>query len=372
MHYRKIILSVLITSFTTTFAFAQKEALKVVVNNLAFYKQKNDLKYLAAAKKSADSLIITKSDTADIEKNLYRAIVNSSILYIDSLNKLGMPADMLDKTTKLVDRLSGMGKIFKYQSELDYSKRCLANVYIRKGFEAVNNSDFANARTAFENAKRYAPGMNQINTYIAFSNNKAGNLQDAAKYYTTMLQVDSARTEYIETASNIYKSLGDTAKALQILQKGRRILPNDRFLLLDEANIYNNKKNYKALEPLIGPLLDINANNADIAFVAANCYDHLDKFDQAESLYLHAIELSGTYFDPVFNLGLLYLKQSANTKGERSTQDLGRAIQWLEKANEISPNNANSLQALQLAYAKTNNQDQLDRINNKLKQLTNQ
>jgi tetratricopeptide (TPR) repeat protein len=109
-----------------------------------------------------------------------------------------------------------------------------------------------------------------------------------------MLKVDSTRTEYIETASNIYKSLGDTAKALTNTSKRKKILPNDRFLLLDEANIYNNKKNYKSLEPLIGQLLDINANNADIAFVAANCYDHLEKFDQAESLYLHTIELSGT------------------------------------------------------------------------------
>jgi hypothetical protein len=39
-------------------------------------------------------------------------------------------------------------------------------------------------------------------------------LVDAAKYYSNMLKVDSARTEYIETASSIYKSLGDTAKAL--------------------------------------------------------------------------------------------------------------------------------------------------------------
>jgi hypothetical protein len=50
MHYRKIILSVLIPFMTTTFAFAQSEALKVVVNNLAFYKQKNDLKYLGQPK----------------------------------------------------------------------------------------------------------------------------------------------------------------------------------------------------------------------------------------------------------------------------------------------------------------------------------
>jgi tetratricopeptide (TPR) repeat protein len=126
------------------------------------------------------------------------------------------------------------------------------------------------------------------------------------------------------------------------------------------------------LEPLIAQLLDINSNNADIAFVAANCYDHLNKYDQAESLYLHTIELNGSAYDPAFNLGLLYLKQSALTKQEgESDRNIGMAIQWLEKANEISPNNVKGLQALQIAYAKTNNKDQLDKINNKLKQLTN-
>jgi hypothetical protein len=52
----------------------------------------------------------------------------------------------------LVDKLSAHNKIFNYQPEIDYVKRCLANVYIRKGFEAVNNSDFVNAKAAFENA----------------------------------------------------------------------------------------------------------------------------------------------------------------------------------------------------------------------------
>jgi tetratricopeptide (TPR) repeat protein len=53
------------------------------------------------------------------------------------------------------------------------------------------------------------------------------------------------------------------------------------------------------LEPLLGPLLDINANNPDIVFVAANCYDQLNKFDKAESLYLHVIELNSSAFNPV-------------------------------------------------------------------------
>jgi tetratricopeptide (TPR) repeat protein len=371
MQCRKILLSVIIPFMTTTFVFAQSEALKVVVNNLAYYKKTSDLKYLSAAKKSADSLIITKSDTADLEKNTYRALVNSSILYVDSLNKLGQPATLLDQTSALVDRMAANKKVYKFQAEIDYSKRCLANVYIRKGFEFTNNSDFTNARKAFESAHKYAPNFKPVTDYIAYSNNKSGNLVEAAKYYSNLLAVDSTRAEYIETASSIYKSLGDTSKALEILQKGRKLLPNDRFLLLDEANIYNNQKNYKALEPLIGPLLDINANNADIAFVAANCYDHLNKYDKAESLYLRTIELNSSAYDPVFNLGLLYLKQSANGKGSNSEEDLGRAIQWLEKAYEIAPNSVSGLKALQLVYAKTNNKDQLDKVNNKLKQITN-
>lgn len=371
MQCRKFFLSVLIPFMTTTFAFGQSEALKVVVNNLAFYKQKNDLKYLAAAKKSADSLIITKSDTADVEKNTYRALVNSSILYIDSLNKLAQPATLLTETSALVDRISGYKKAYNFQAEIDYSKRCLANVYIRKGFEFVNNSDFTNATKSFKNARKYAPNFKQVDDYIAYSNNKAGNLVDAAKYYSNLLAVDSTKAEYIETASSIYKSLGDTSKALQILQKGRKLLPTDRFLLLDEASIYNNQKNYKALEPLIGPLLDINANNADIAFVAANCYDHLNKYDKAESLYLRTIELNGSAYDPVFNLGLLYLKQSAAAQGSAVNENIDRAAQWLEKAYEISPNNVQGLKALQLVYDKTGNKDQLDRVNNKLKQITN-
>jgi hypothetical protein len=102
MQNRKIGLLIL-ALFTTSFAFCQSEALKVVVNNLAFYKQKSDLKFLANAKKSADSLVVTKSDSADLEKNVYRIIINSSsILYTDSLNQIQQPEPFLDQTSRIV------------------------------------------------------------------------------------------------------------------------------------------------------------------------------------------------------------------------------------------------------------------------------
>jgi tetratricopeptide (TPR) repeat protein len=367
MHSRKIRLLIL-ALFTTSFAFGQSEALKVVVNNLAFYKQKGDLKFLSNAKKSADSLVVTKKDSADLEKNVYRIIVNSSILYTDSLNKLGQPKTFLDQTSALFDKFAEKGKIYKYQPEMDYARRCLANVYIRKGFALSKNNDFKNSVVAFQQAKKYAPAQKQINSYIAYANNKLGNLQDAAKYYSTLLATDSTKIEYLETASSIYKSLGDTAKALQVVKKGRRLLPQNKQLLHDEANIYNNKRDFKALEPLLIPLIENNVNNPDISFVAANCYDNLNQYDKAESLYLRTIELNGNAFEPVFNLGLLYFKKST-LKNNSDDKNITSAILWLEKANEMAPRDKRCLELLQLAYTKTGNQNQLERINNTLEQI---
>ena len=369
---RKIKLSVLIVLFTATAAFSQTEVLKSVVNNLAFYKQKSDLKYLSNAKKSVDSLFITHADSLDIGKNVYRALVNSSILYIDSLNKLKQPVKLFTETISLVDKLSSERKIYKYQPEMDYIKRCLTNVYLRKAFVYMNNSDFINALQLFEAAERYSPDYMHLKAYIAYSNSKLGNLRTAAKYYTYLINSDSTKAGYVEAASSIYKSLGDTVTALNIIKKGRKLLPNDNSLLLDEANIYSNRKDYRALEPLLPSLLDINTNKADIAFVAANCYDHLNQYDKAESLYLKSIELNSSAYDPIFNLGLLYFKQSQVKREKDSAQNEARAAQWLEKANEISPNDINCLKVLQMVYTQTGDQNQVNNITNKLKQLTNQ
>ena len=369
---RKLILSGLLVLFSTSLTFAQTEVFKNVVNNLAFYKNKKDLKFLAGAKKSIDSLITNKADSADLEKNVYKSVVYGSIVYIDSLNKLGMPANFFDQLRQNVDKISSYRKIYKYQPEMDYVRRCIANVYLRKGFVYVSNSDYSNAIDQFEKAKKYVPSFKDIDSYIAYANNKLGNLQSAAKYYDSLLKSDSTKAEYVETASNIYKSIGDTSKALQILQKGRRLLPLDKYLLLDEASIYNNQKNYQALEPLLPPLLDANPNNGDVIFIAANCYDHLKQYDKAESLYLRAIDLNNTIYDPVYSLGLLYLRNGITKKGTDGSKDVVRAQQWLEKANEISPDDVKCLQLLQFAYARNGNQEQLDKINNKLKLLTNQ
>ncbi len=317
---RKIVILTLFVLFTAPVAFAQSEALKVVVNNLAYYRQKGELKYLSNAKKSVDSLIKTKSDSSNLSKNLYKAIVYSSIAYLDSTNQLNQPADLFPKTVALVDRLAENKRIYKHQNELNFAKRCLANVFIRNGFQQIRDLDMNNAVNSFVSAKSYAPDFPQINAYIAYANTRAGRLNEAVKYYDELIQSDSVKLEYVIAATNIYKTLGDTTKAIETLKRGRKLLPNDRSLLLNEANIYNDQRNYRALEPLLKDLLDSYNSDAEVIFTAANCYDHLGQYDRAESLYLRAIDLNNAAYDPVFNLGLIYLKRSASLKKKEDAE----------------------------------------------------
>ncbi|RVU00905.1 tetratricopeptide repeat protein [Mucilaginibacter limnophilus] len=372
MKYRKVILSIFILLFAANFAFGQSEALKVVANSLGFYKNTKDVNYLARAKKSVDSLIVSRRDSNNIEKLVYKGLVYATILQEDTLNKLNQPADFFTQTAQFVDtKLSMHRKIRQYPDELKFIRQCLANACIREGFKYMDKSDFINAERYFSKARVYIPEYKTLNVYLAYSNNKLGNLQTAAKFYNNLINSDNITAEHIQAAANINMAVGDTAMALEIIQKGKKLLPGDKFLMLDEANIYNNKRDYKALLPLLPALLNEYKTNAEVVLVAANCYDRLGMYDKAEEMYLQAIDLNSAAFDPVFNLALLYYKKSVIDKDSDGVlKNLYYATRWFEKANEILPADVKSLQLLQQIYTQTGNTRQLNKINSKLKQLT--
>jgi hypothetical protein len=120
MQNGKIIPALLLLTFTTSLAFCQSEVFKPVVNNLALYKTKKDIKFLAAAKKSVDSLIVTKADSADLKKSVYKVVVYATIANMDTLNKLKSPANFTDKTAQLVDKISADKKISRFADQMDY------------------------------------------------------------------------------------------------------------------------------------------------------------------------------------------------------------------------------------------------------------
>ncbi|RYE22665.1 MAG: hypothetical protein EOP42_24180, partial [Sphingobacteriaceae bacterium] len=330
---RKLLLSILFLIGTTSFSFSQTEQLKDVFNNLAFYNQKHDLQFLSEAKKAIDKTIITRSDSANLYKSIYKAVVYATILYADSANTLRMPDNFLATTLIYADTLFKRKKVFTYSSEITYIKRNLANAYIRRGFTYLQRNNYKSAITNFDVAKSIVPDAENLSVYLAYAANKMGELNKSAAYYDHLLENDKPGAEVILTAQRIYKILGDTTKALIAIEKGRRVYPENKSLLYEEANIYNNKKDYAALKKLLFTLVKVSPDDYDINFLAAVCYDHLNQPDQAEIFYKKAIRLNQNSYDPVFNLGILYMKKEL-AKPVQTVEQYDLARNFLEKANE--------------------------------------
>ncbi|MVN22510.1 tetratricopeptide repeat protein [Mucilaginibacter arboris] len=367
---RKLLLSILFLVKATSFAFSQSEELKDVFNNLAFYDQKHDLKYLGEAKKAIDKTIQTRADSAKMYKSVYKAVVYSTIAYADSLNTLKMPDNFLSTTNIYADTLFKKKKVYNYSPEITYIKRNLANAYIRRGFNDLQRNNYRSAVDNFEKAQAIFPTAEHLEVYMAYAVNRMGELNKAAAYYDNLLQNGKAGAEVVLTAEKIYKILGDTTKALNAIKTARAIYPDNKKLLFEEANIYNNKKDYVALRGLIEGLVKAEPENYDINFLAAVCYDHLNQTNKAEIFYKKAIQLNRKSYDPFFNLGVLYMKRGA-AEPAKSAEDFDLARNYLEKANEMNPNDPQFLQTLKLLYDKTGNLAQANRISTQLNQIIN-
>ena len=356
--------------FSTSFGFAQTEVLKDVFNNLAFFNQKHDLKYLGEAKKAIDKTIQTKKDSANLYKSVYRAVVYSTIAYADSANTLHMPDNFLATTAVYADTLFTRKKIYNYSSEVSYIKRNLANEYIRRGFNDLQHNDFRSAVNYFQKAQALAPNTDHLGIYMAYAANKMGELNKSAAYYDQLLESGKAGAEVILTAQKVYKILGDTAKALKALKNGRQLYPENKKLLYEEANIYNNKKDYAALRGLIDGLIKASPDDYDINFLAGVCYDHLNQTNKAEVFYKKAAQLNHTAYDPLFNLGVLYMKKGL-ADPEKSAENFNLARINLEKADQMNPNDPEFLQTLKLLYDKIGDSTQANKINTQLNQIIN-
>lgn len=357
---------------TAHMAFGQSEKLKDVVNNLAFYNQQKDLKYLAEAKKAVDRSIVNRSDSANFTKNVYKTVVYASIAYLDSTNALQQPANFQEQVSNLINQVSQNKRKFKYDREILYAKRCLSNSYIRSAFNENKANNYQNALVLFQKAKVLTPEVPTLSVYMAYTYEKLGKYREAVQYYVDLIKAGDTKLPFFEASVNLYKTLGDTAQALAMIKKGRETHPKNKFLLFEEVNIYNNKRDYPALKKTLADLVASEPNDSDVMFLAAACFDHLNDYDQAESFYLRSIEINSNNYDAIYNLGILYLK-TAVVKNDHNIYDenLKRSKQWLEKAHEISPNDINCLKALKMLYAETHNDDQLEKVNIQLKQLTN-
>jgi len=321
-----------------------------------------------AAKAYQDLLAVEKASG----KDKYSSQVATSIINIKY--KL---MDSAIEDTKTDKHIEGAKKL--YDAYL-LDKKDTINLYYAAS-TYVNGKDYATALKMYEELKvlNYS---GKGTSYLAM--NKLTGQEDL---YNTAKERDLAvklgthekpRKEAIPSKrGEIYKNIalilvqdGKTEEAKKAISDARKANPEDSSLILTEANLYLETKDFDTYKKLVGEALEKNPNDVDLIFnlgvLSANAKNLVD----AEKYYKKVMEIDPKYINAYINFSALKLENEKVIIDEMnklgtSAKDMKRyevlkskreelfksIIPYLQKAVELDPKNIDVSKTLLNVYS---------------------
>jgi tetratricopeptide (TPR) repeat protein len=345
---------------STTAPDAEKAQFNFVKANahlaLANKNEDTDANLSAAAKAFQDLLAIEKASG----KSKFSAQASTSI--IDIKYKLINSAIADSKVEK-----HAVGAKKLYDAYLLDKKDTINLYYSASTF--VNAKEYEKAYNAYEELKKLNYSGKGTNFYAANKVNGEEQLFSTAKERDQMIKLgthEKPRTEEIPSKrGEIYKNMalilvqnGKVAEAKKAVAEARAANPEDKSLILTEANLYLDTKDYDTYKKLITEVLAQSPNDADLVFNLGVISYNAKNFAEAETYYKKAIEIKPDYVNAYLNLAIL--KLDGDKKLFEEIQKLGNsekdnkryevlkkqreavfssALPYLEKAAELDSSN---------------------------------
>ncbi|MBU1010756.1 MAG: hypothetical protein KKD74_11520 [Bacteroidetes bacterium] len=343
------------------------------------------------AREAIDKAIVHEKTLNDPKTWMYRGIIYLNITFNDEFKSLDPNA--LQKSLESFIKAKELDPEDKEGMAMDINPRidAIGQKYFEMGVQGFNNQDYNTALLNFNKAADVATYNNKVDTLAllnsGLSSIKGENFKQAIVSYNKLLDMNFSEPDIYKNLALAYRSLDDKENMLAVIKKGRAKFPEDPGLLLEEIN------SYLAMgqgEKVIDDLKDLvvrDPSNYSIFFVLGTIYgDETDSVlynsKLAEDYYLKAIEINPEYYDAIYNLGALYINESnkiqvkandlplSDTKSyekytEQANVIIRKALPYLEKANELMPNNEETITVLKTIYVRFKMDDKLKALTGK-------
>ncbi len=284
----------------------------------------------------------------------------------------------------------------------------IGRFYYNAGIEKYNlkTGDIAKNREdafeSFENANSVKKDLNEVDTnYVLYAGYVAGHRNDTAnviKYYTILVDSGTYNLAVYVGLTNIYLNQKNIDKALEVVKKGRTILPTKQDLLLTEANIYLQSDRAEDAERILLQAAAADPNNADLQFAIGANYDKIindstytdeqraEAMRKGKAALKKAIEINPNHFSALYNMGAMLNNKASTmliearnlpldetTKYDALTKEalelLMEAKPYLEKCHTLKPKDNNTMIMLKGIYSQTKDYDNLKKIKAEMEAL---
>jgi tetratricopeptide (TPR) repeat protein len=204
------------------------------------------------------------------------------------------------------------------------------------------------------------------------------------------VKTDSKAGEMAKNVALIYVELGENEKAIEAIEKAKKLSPNDFNLLVSEANIQYNIGNKVKYKELVSHALEINPNNVELLFNLGVISADEKDVESAKNYYNKVLELDPTYISAKMNMAALLLDQEQDIIDEmnglgssasddkkydelkESRQQLYKdAIPYLSSILDIDPDNLSAAQTLMNIYSAIDDMPNFNAMKAKVAELEN-
>ncbi len=291
-----------------------------------------------------------------------------------------------------------MQESFKYVMENDQRKSWKpqlaqrANIdrvgHLNKGVELYQAKDYGQALIRFESASEIWSCIGQTDSLAQFNSGLCyDNLKQYDKAYQSYL--NCARMGYqgdkMYQNAIIAKRQADNGEykpeLLEVISEGRKKFPTSQLILVEEVNYHLSSGNNVKAENSLTQAIQSDPSNKSLHFAVGTVYDNLKKYDKAEAAYKKALEIDGSYFEALYNLGALFYNKGADEmnaaneiedmnayekKKKEALASLEKALPFLERAHKLDDKDVGTMTSLKGLYGQLGMTDKWNEMKQKM------
>jgi tetratricopeptide (TPR) repeat protein len=267
---------------------------------------------------------------------------------------------------------------------------------MKKQFEAkailgFTEGDYDASLTAFENimevskASVYEGYIDTIVIYnAALAAKNAGRHDKAIQYFRKAIELGYGGSDSYYLLKSEYILVNDSNAAIRTLEEGFKKYPDTSLILIEIVNYYLTSGDVEKGLVYLELAEKAESSNPSIYFAKGTLYEKSGNKEKALEAYNQAIEIDSEYFNAYFNIGALYFNNAVelyeqankledlkayNTAKAIADDELKKAIQPMEKAYQINPEERAAIETLQTIYYRLQMMDKYEEMKKKLSEM---
>lgn len=269
---------------------------------------------------------------------------------------------------------------YEFAKEASQNKNFALAQLINAGVADYSNKKFGEALNLFDQCIKIADEGKYFDT-LAVRNavlaSRAGKMNDkAVDYLQKLIDVNAfGSASYYVELFRTYSEMGKAEDGLKKLAEGRAKFKGDANLMIEELNYYLTAGKNVEAEKILKEAIAADPKNPTLYFAAGAVYSNLERLDEAETNLNQAIALKPDFGDALYNLGVVHVKRGnifidnynkfedqkkrkeADEEMAKATDTFNKAIENIEKARALNPDEVIYISALKDLYGKVENTD---------------